>query len=599
MSQTHLVDLAGSERAGRTQATGQRLKEGAAINQSLSALSRVISELSKKKKGNPPFRDSKLTYILKESLSGNSKTIMMAALSPNSADYEETLSTLQFAKSVKMVQTKVVANQVNEKGVEAQLRREIEELKAQLQTASDVHDDDRSAQVQKRLAEQEEVCKYWGKDWETVLSEQRAKMAARMSVVGPPPVVTESGDASPSPKNRSKSQAKDDEDDDDNDNDSDVSEAEAKAQCALVYMSHDPSEPSVGGARNSIRIRLPDVLALTGPAAMEVMKAKPDEMTKRARDRTKDLHKLIAETERAQVLVRELTESGKSSLRLRVATAASMDWEEDFGDGPVLVDPLVDILVIATYKGCQEWMSSADFRKRLSWLEEQIDTFEDAWAEALAEVKLRTLAPTPTSTPTSPAAAAAGGSEALQKELEALKKAHEATLLELEAARKKEAEEQARTKAALDVLEQRMKVEHEASIAELKHILLKEREEEIGALKAAHSQQLVELNSKNDKASKNLHAQVDAAEKRAEDAEYHVHVSQARLLSLGETVEGSMGIEPYSPDDNANFMGNLAESFERALKAISASQSVVEEVSQDLKRKAASLPPAAPAAAPA
>ncbi|CAK9103276.1 unnamed protein product [Durusdinium trenchii] len=137
VSQTHLVDLAGSERAGRTKATGDRLKEGAAINQSLSTLARVISELAKsaktKKKPNPPFRESKLTYILKESLCGNSKTVMMAAISPNFTDYDETLSTLKFSQSVKQVQTKAVQNAVNMSSVEAQLRAELNALKSQLQ----------------------------------------------------------------------------------------------------------------------------------------------------------------------------------------------------------------------------------------------------------------------------------------------------------------------------------------------------------------------------------------------------------------------------------------------------------------------------------
>mmetsp|Transcript_43876 Transcript_43876/g.139053 ORF Transcript_43876/g.139053 Transcript_43876/m.139053 type:complete len:141 (+) Transcript_43876:240-662(+) len=93
-SQTHLVDLAGSERAGRTQAMGDRLKEAAAINKSLTTLASVIRTLvdnaeGKKKEQLPPFRDSKFTYILKESLCGNSRTIMMAAISPSGEDFED------------------------------------------------------------------------------------------------------------------------------------------------------------------------------------------------------------------------------------------------------------------------------------------------------------------------------------------------------------------------------------------------------------------------------------------------------------------------------------------------------------------------------
>eukprot|EP00928_Gymnodinium_smaydae_P048720 TRINITY_DN3261_c0_g2_i1.p1 TRINITY_DN3261_c0_g2~~TRINITY_DN3261_c0_g2_i1.p1 ORF type:complete len:648 (+),score=101.19 TRINITY_DN3261_c0_g2_i1:57-2000(+) len=138
VSQTHLVDLAGSERATRTGAQGDRLKEGAAINKSLSALARVISALasnSGKKKSLPPFRDSKLTFVLKESLSGNSKTYMMAAISPSLPDFEETLSTLRFAQSVKKVQLNAVANEMNvgdEQGVAEKLRQEIAEMKLAL-----------------------------------------------------------------------------------------------------------------------------------------------------------------------------------------------------------------------------------------------------------------------------------------------------------------------------------------------------------------------------------------------------------------------------------------------------------------------------------
>eukprot|EP00929_Paragymnodinium_shiwhaense_P007842 TRINITY_DN111753_c0_g1_i1.p1 TRINITY_DN111753_c0_g1~~TRINITY_DN111753_c0_g1_i1.p1 ORF type:complete len:961 (+),score=278.41 TRINITY_DN111753_c0_g1_i1:71-2953(+) len=141
ISQTHLVDLAGSERANRTQATGGRLKEGAAINQSLSTLSRVISALAEnaakggKNVKNPPFRDSKLTFVLKESLSGNSRTYMMAAISPSLGDYEETMSTLRFAQSVKKVQLSAVANEAhtgNEKAMVQKLQEELATMRRRI-----------------------------------------------------------------------------------------------------------------------------------------------------------------------------------------------------------------------------------------------------------------------------------------------------------------------------------------------------------------------------------------------------------------------------------------------------------------------------------
>ena len=101
-SDLNLIDLAGSERAESTGATGDRLKEGAAINQSLSALGNVITALAEqannpKKKVFIPFRNSKLTQLLQNALGGNSKTIMCCALSPADINFEETLSTLRCA----------------------------------------------------------------------------------------------------------------------------------------------------------------------------------------------------------------------------------------------------------------------------------------------------------------------------------------------------------------------------------------------------------------------------------------------------------------------------------------------------------------------
>ncbi|VVT53763.1 uncharacterized protein SAPINGB_P003737 [Magnusiomyces paraingens] len=111
-----LVDLAGSERALATGATGQRLREGSNINKSLTTLGRVIAALAidstKDDSNRPetvvPYRDSVLTWILKESLGGNSKTAMVACISPT--DYEETLSTLRYADQAKSIRTRAVVN---------------------------------------------------------------------------------------------------------------------------------------------------------------------------------------------------------------------------------------------------------------------------------------------------------------------------------------------------------------------------------------------------------------------------------------------------------------------------------------------------------
>ncbi|KAJ3024738.1 UNVERIFIED_CONTAM: Kinesin-like protein kif17 [Siphonaria sp. JEL0065] len=113
-SKIHLIDLAGSERADSTGATGDRLKEGAQINQSLSALGNVISALtgpiSKGCKQHIPYRDSKLTYLLSDSLGGNALTLMITCCSPVSKNYGESLSTFRFAERVKKVMNKAVVN---------------------------------------------------------------------------------------------------------------------------------------------------------------------------------------------------------------------------------------------------------------------------------------------------------------------------------------------------------------------------------------------------------------------------------------------------------------------------------------------------------
>jgi len=108
LSVINLVDLAGSEKAGQTGAEGMRLKEGCAINKSLTVLGNCISVLSDKASGKAsksivPYRDSNLTRILQNALGGNSKTIMICAISPATSNYEETLSTLRYADRAKRI----------------------------------------------------------------------------------------------------------------------------------------------------------------------------------------------------------------------------------------------------------------------------------------------------------------------------------------------------------------------------------------------------------------------------------------------------------------------------------------------------------------
>ncbi|KAI8925722.1 P-loop containing nucleoside triphosphate hydrolase protein [Entophlyctis helioformis] len=122
----HLVDLAGSERQSKTGATGDRLKEATKINLSLSALGNVISALVDGKSSHIPYRDSKLTRLLQDSLGGNAKTLMVATMSPASYNYDETLSTLRYANRAKSIKNKP---KVNEDPKDAMLREFQEEIK--------------------------------------------------------------------------------------------------------------------------------------------------------------------------------------------------------------------------------------------------------------------------------------------------------------------------------------------------------------------------------------------------------------------------------------------------------------------------------------
>ena len=133
-----LVDLAGSERATSTGATGARLKEGAEINRSLSTLGRVIAalaDLSTGKKRNMsmvPYRDSVLTWLLKDSLGGNSMTAMIAAISPADINFEETLSTLRYADSAKRIKNHAVVNEDPNARMIRELKEELAQLRSKL-----------------------------------------------------------------------------------------------------------------------------------------------------------------------------------------------------------------------------------------------------------------------------------------------------------------------------------------------------------------------------------------------------------------------------------------------------------------------------------
>jgi len=128
----NLVDLAGSERQSKTGATGDRLKEATKINMSLSSLGNVISALVDGKSQHIPYRDSKLTRLLQDSLGGNTKTVMCANCGPATYNYDETVSTLRYANRAKNIKNKPKINEDPKDAMLREFQEEIERLKQQL-----------------------------------------------------------------------------------------------------------------------------------------------------------------------------------------------------------------------------------------------------------------------------------------------------------------------------------------------------------------------------------------------------------------------------------------------------------------------------------
>ena len=131
MGKLNLIDLAGSERQSKTGATGNRLKEGCKINLSLSALGNVISALVDAKgqsRAHVPYRDSKLTRLLQDSLGGNARTVMISAISPADYNFEETLSTLRYANRAKNIKNKPVVNEDPKDALLREYKLQIDQL---------------------------------------------------------------------------------------------------------------------------------------------------------------------------------------------------------------------------------------------------------------------------------------------------------------------------------------------------------------------------------------------------------------------------------------------------------------------------------------
>ncbi|XP_047343754.1 kinesin-like protein KIN-14E isoform X5 [Vespa velutina] len=136
----HLVDLAGSERQTRTGATGDRLKEAASINLSLSALGNVISALAAGNGRHVPYRDSKLTRLLRDSLGGNARTLMIACISPSDIDADETLSTLRYAARARCIKNKPVVNEDPKDALLRQYQLELQRLRKLLESNDKMND---------------------------------------------------------------------------------------------------------------------------------------------------------------------------------------------------------------------------------------------------------------------------------------------------------------------------------------------------------------------------------------------------------------------------------------------------------------------------
>nr|XP_061843400.1 kinesin-like protein KIF13B [Nerophis lumbriciformis] len=175
VSKLSLVDLAGSERAAKTGAAGERLKEGSNINKSLSTLGLVISALAEQSAGKTrgkfvPYRDSVLTWLLKDSLGGNSRTAMVATISPAADNYDETLSTLRYAHRAKSIVNHAVVNEDPNARIIRELREEVEKLREQLTEAESM----KAPELKERLEESEKLIQEMTVTWEDKLRKTEA-----------------------------------------------------------------------------------------------------------------------------------------------------------------------------------------------------------------------------------------------------------------------------------------------------------------------------------------------------------------------------------------------------------------------------------------
>ena len=187
VSKMSLVDLAGSERAVKTGAVGDRLKEGSNINKSLTTLGLVISKLAdssvgKGKESFVPYRDSVLTWLLKDNLGGNSKTVMVATISPAADNFDESLSTLRYADRAKRIVNHAIVNEDPNARMIRELKEEVEMLREQLKDAT------QSVQLRERLTESEKLISEMTQTWEErlrqteLIHQERQKQLEKMGI---------------------------------------------------------------------------------------------------------------------------------------------------------------------------------------------------------------------------------------------------------------------------------------------------------------------------------------------------------------------------------------------------------------------------------
>eukprot|EP01012_Entosiphon_sulcatum_P012941 TRINITY_DN1821_c0_g1_i1.p1 TRINITY_DN1821_c0_g1~~TRINITY_DN1821_c0_g1_i1.p1 ORF type:complete len:841 (+),score=146.34 TRINITY_DN1821_c0_g1_i1:62-2584(+) len=180
-----LVDLAGSERTGQQGASGARFEEGTAINRSLTTLGMVISALADFSQGKKvqfiPFRDSVLTWLMKDNLGGNCKTFMLATVSPAECHYEETVSTLRYADRAKRIVTKPVINRNPAHQAISDLNSEIQSLRAQLAASTAVSAD---VTLLRQHIEQGQAClRQLQAEWEEKLAQSHKTVGEREAEV--------------------------------------------------------------------------------------------------------------------------------------------------------------------------------------------------------------------------------------------------------------------------------------------------------------------------------------------------------------------------------------------------------------------------------